>query len=502
MNAPNVSGMLMLILPEVVLSVGAMITLLLGVSGADAGRSHRAAMAALATAVVGVVLAIGMLTGAPLAPGTTFIANDGFRWTLTALLCAGTGAAVVLTEAYDRRAGVARAETPALLLLAATGMTLLTAARDLMVVFLGIELMSLATYVLVAMHRTSARAAEAAVKYFLLGAFSTAFLLYGIALVYGATGSMQLEGIGSAVASGAKLPGLLMAGVALMLVGLAFKVAAAPFHLWTPDVYDGAPTAVTGFMAASVKAAAFAIFLRITAEAFAPLLADWHPVLWVLAAATMVIGNVLALGQQQIKRVLAYSSIAHAGYLLVAVVSFSAEGATALVFYLVAYTLATMGAFAVLVALSDGTDRPLVRQDLAGLRERHPWLALAFAVCVLSMLGFPLAGGVGFFAKWQVLQAALQASVPQQTLAIVLVLSSVVSGGYYLGLIAPAFMQSPVPAARPIPAPPTGVRAIAIACAVVVLVLGVLPSSLTRLAQRSAPSAFAGGPTVATTIQP
>ncbi len=267
-------------------------------------------------------------------------------------------------------------------------------------------------------------------------------------------------------------------------------------------MYDGAPTAVTGFMAASVKAAAFAIFLRIVAEAFAPLLTDWHPVLWVLAVATMVLGNVLALGQQQVKRILAYSSIAHAGYLLVGIVAFSAAGATALVFYLVAYTLATMGAFAVLVALSDGTDRPLTRADLAGLRETHPWLALAFAVCVLSMLGFPLAGGVGFFAKWQLLQAALQASVPQQTLAIVLVLSSVVSGAYYLGLVAPVFMRPADPTRPPLPAAPLGVRTVALVSAALVLVLGVLPSSLTRLAQQSAPAALSGAPAVATTLHP
>lgn len=490
-----------LILPEIALSIGAMAALLLGVTGPDAGRARRASLAALAATLAAALAAVTALNTGGGAVGTAMLAADGFRWTLTLLLALGTAGAVVLSEAYDRRAGVVRAETPALLLLAATGMTLLTAARDLMVVFLGIELMSLATYVLVAMHRTSARSAEAAVKYFLLGAFSTAFLLYGIALVYGATGQMHLEGIGQAIGAGTRMPGLLMAGIALMLVGLSFKVAVAPFHLWTPDVYDGAPTAITAFMAASVKAAAFAIFLRITAEAFGPVLTQWHPVLWVLAAATMVLGNVLALGQQQVKRVLAYSSIAHAGYLLVGVVTHSQAGATALVFYLVAYTLATMGAFAVLVAISDGTDRPLTRDDLAGLRASHPVLALAFAVCVLSMLGFPLAGGVGFFAKWQLLQAALQATVPQQTLAIVLVLSSIVSAGYYLSLIAPVFMRPAVPGRAAPSLVPASVRLVAVGCAVLVLVLGVLPSSLTRLAQRSAPAVLGATPRVAS-LQP
>jgi NADH-quinone oxidoreductase subunit N len=501
MTGGDSAALAMRILPEIVLSVGAMLALMLGVSGAEAGRSQRAAASGLAAALGAAALSVGVLTSSAVPVGTTQLASDAFRWTLTALLSLGTGAAIVLSDAYDRRAGVARAETPALLLLAATGMTLLTSARDLMIIFLGIELMSLATYVLVAMHRTSARSAEAAIKYFLLGAFSTAFLLYGIALVYGATGQVQVSFIGTAIQQGAKFPGLLMAGVGLMLVGLLFKVAVAPFHLWTPDVYDGAPTAVTGFMAASVKAAAFAVFLRISTEAFGPLIERWHPVLWVLAAATMVIGNVLALGQQLIKRILAYSSIAHAGYLLVGIVSYSAAGSTALVFYLVAYTLATMGAFAVLVALSDGTDRALTRDDLAGLRETHPWLAFAFAVCVLSMLGFPLAGGVGFFAKWQLLQAAMQATVPQQTLAIVLVLSSVVSAGYYLGLIAPMFMK-PSQRGRATTMPvPFGVRAVAVGCAVAVLILGVLPSSLTRLAQRSAPAMIGSTPSVAS-LQP
>lgn len=501
MNGTLASALTMRILPEIVLSIGAMASLLLGVSGDLAGRARRAALSGVAATAVTVAIAVVMLMAVELPEGTRQLANDRFRWTLTALLAVGTGAAVLLSDAYDRRAGVARAETPALLLLAATGMTLLTSARDLIVVFLGIELMSLATYILVAMHRASARSAEAAIKYFLLGAFSTAFLLYGIALVYGATGSMDLPGIGDAVRSAVRYPGLLNAGVGLMLVGLLFKVAVAPFHLWTPDVYDGAPTAVTGFMAAAVKAAAFAIFLRITTEAFGPLLERWHPVLWVLAAATMVIGNVLALGQQQIKRVLAYSSIAHAGYLLVGVVSYSAAGSTALVFYLVAYTLATMGAFAVLVTLSDGTDRPLTRDDLAGLRETHPWLAVAFAICILSMLGFPLAGGVGFFAKWQLLQAAMQATVPQRMLAIVLVLSSIVSAGYYLALIAPVFMKPAIGTrASKLPVP-FGVQAIAIGCAVLVLALGVMPSSLTRLAQRSAP-AMPASPSAVASLQP
>ena len=245
-------------------------------------------------------------------------------------------------------------------------MMLLAAARDLMLVFLGVELMSLSVYVLAAVNRRSARGAEAAIKYFLLGAFSTGFMLYGMALLFGATGSIKLVDIAAWNAANPTGNTLFVVGIGMLLVGFVFKVAAAPFHLWTPDVYDGSPLPVTAFMAAVVKTAAFAMFARVFYEALGGAVERWHPVLWWLAALTMVVGNVFALAQKNLTRLIAYSSIAHAGYLLVALLGYSQASATAIVFYLVAYTLTTMGTFAVFVSVNGGRDQSPTMADVDG----------------------------------------------------------------------------------------------------------------------------------------
>ncbi|MCC6244090.1 MAG: NADH-quinone oxidoreductase subunit N, partial [Gemmatimonadaceae bacterium] len=320
------------------------------------------------------------------------IAGDGFRWAIDLLILGGTGLSLILLEADHARSRAYSPEVPVLMLLAASGMLVLAAARDLMFVFLGIELMSIAVYVLAGVNRRSARGAESAIKYLLLGSFATGFLLYGMALVFGATGSTRLVDIAAWVTEYPSLSPMFLTGLGLLMIGFGFKVALAPFHLWTPDVYDGAPLPVAAFMAAVVKTAAFATFMRVMMEAFHGAVASWHPVLWWLAAATMVVGNVMALTQQNVVRLLAYSSIAHAGYLLVAVVVNSGAGASALVFYAVAYTLATMGAFAVLITINDGRDRSPTIGDLAGLWLVRPGLAVAMAIFFLAFLGMPLAG--------------------------------------------------------------------------------------------------------------
>ncbi len=399
----------------------------------------------------------------------------------------GTILSIALADDYARRSERIAVESYPLMLLATSGMMILCAARDLIVVFLGIEIMSIAVYVLAGINRRSARGAEAALKYFLLGAFSTAFLLYGVALVYGATGSTNLAGIGTALAGGVDTGAgsMLAIGLALMLVGFAFKVAAAPFHMWTPDVYDGAPTPFTAYMAAAVKTAAFATFIRVFIEAFAVVQTRWHPVVWWLAAITMVAGNLIALSQRNIKRMLAYSSIAHAGYLLVPVVTGTAAGAAALVFYLLAYTLATIGAFAVVLALAPGAERPTDVNEYAGLFSVRPGLAMAMAVYMLALLGFPLAGGLGFFAKWYVLQAALQAPAPQTRLAVLLVVTSVISAGYYLYVIMVMFMR-PRPEDAPTPPPtPMWTRSVIVASVTLLLALGLYPTPLVTWARAS-----------------
>ena len=417
------------------------------------------------------------------------IAVDNFRWAADEIFLIATVGTIAMSLDYNAREGITPGETHVLLLLATSGMMILAAARDLIIVFLGIELMSIAIYVLVGLNRRRERSAEGAIKYFLLGAFSTAFLLYGIALVYGATGATNFSAIAANI-SAFKLQhsGLLLVGIALLLVGFGFKVAAAPFHMWAPDVYEGAPTPITAYMAAAVKAAAFAAFFRLWLEAFPELLATWHLPVWWLAVITMVVGNLVALAQRNIKRLLAYSSIAHAGYILVALVVGTRLGSSAFMFYLFAYTMATLGAFAVIVALgTSGEDRMGV-EEYAGLWSVRPGLAVAMAVFMLALLGFPIFGGIGFFAKWYVLQAALQAPAPQTRLAVILVVTSLVSAGYYLYVVMVMFMK-PRASNAPVLARTGGwTRIVVWGSAAVILIFGLFPDVVVSLTQRSAPA--------------
>ncbi|MFL5610669.1 MAG: NADH-quinone oxidoreductase subunit N, partial [Gemmatimonadaceae bacterium] len=319
------------------------------------------------------------------------IAVDNFRWAADEIFLIATLGTIAMSLDYNVREGITPGETHVLLLLATSGMMILAAARDLIIVFLGIELMSIAIYVLVGINRRRERSAEGAIKYFLLGAFSTAFLLYGVALVYGATGATNFVEIKANIGRfNLQQNGLLLVGIALLLVGFGFKIAAAPFHMWAPDVYEGAPTPITAYMAAAVKAAAFAALFRLFLEGFPTLLAVWHEAVWWLAAVTMIVGNLVALAQKNIKRLLAYSSIAHAGYILVAVVVGTSLGSSAFLFYLFAYTMATLGSFAVIVALGRSGEEQMAVEDYAGLWTVRPGLAVAMAVFMLALLGFPV----------------------------------------------------------------------------------------------------------------
>ena len=498
------------LLPDFVVATGALVILLLaaGRGDDDAAAARGAALGAVgvcAVALAAVALLAWRGTGDLLPPGAP-LAADGFRWAADGVILVGTALCALLVGDGARRERPVAAETFALMLLSASGMMLLAGARDLVLVFLGVELTSIPVYVLAGLDRRSARSAEAALKYFLLGAFSTAFLLYGVALVYGATGATHLAAIAAASGQSALPPAVLWLGVGFMLVGFAFKVAAAPFHMWTPDVYEGAPTPVTAFMAAAVKAGAFAAFARVFLEAFGPAAGRWHQVLWYLAVLTMVGGNVVALAQRNVKRMLAYSSIAHAGYLTVALVTNTGQGSSAIVFYLFAYTLATVGAFAVLEALG-GSAAGADRVDAwSGLYAARPRLAIAMAVFLLALLGFPLAGGMGFFAKWYVVQAALGAvnaagqHVPQTRLAVWLVLASVVSAGYYLYLVSVMFMRPRAADAPELPATPRWTGGVIAACAALLLALGLYPTPAVRLSQAAALRPAAGSERAPTTI--
>ncbi|HKR08803.1 MAG TPA: NADH-quinone oxidoreductase subunit N, partial [Gemmatimonadaceae bacterium] len=305
--------------PDLILMGGAMLLLLWSGWRRETNQHQRSVgILSIALCVI-TMIAVGYYAYEGYTASNGVIAVDNFRWAADEIFLIATVGTIAMSLDYNEREGITAGETHVLLLLATSGMMILAAARDLIIVFLGIELMSIAVYVLVGMNRRHERSAEGAIKYFLLGAFSTAFLLYGIALVYGATGATNFVGIkGSIARFDLAHNGLLLIGLGLLLVGFGFKVAAAPFHMWAPDVYEGAPTPVTAYMAAAVKAAAFAAFFRLWLEAFPTLLAEWHQVVWWLAVITMVVGNVVALAQRNIKRLLAYSSIAHAGYILVA----------------------------------------------------------------------------------------------------------------------------------------------------------------------------------------
>ncbi|MEO8560737.1 MAG: NADH-quinone oxidoreductase subunit N [bacterium] len=475
------------LLPDLLLIGGAMLLLLFAVWRRES-REHQRTIGVLSiglcvATLVAVIITMYQRDSATDGP----IAVDNFRWMMDIIILLGTIGALALGIDDNDRAGTTTAETHVLILLASSGMMLLAAARDLMIVFLGIELMSISVYALAGLNRRSERSAEGALKYFLLGAFSTAFLLYGIALVYGATGATGLSAIHSRVLEhGLGTSPILLIGIAMLLVGFGFKVSTVPFHMWAPDVYDGSPNPITAYMAATVKTAAFAAFMRVWLEAFPQEFGSWHRAVAGLAIATMVIGNAIGLQQRNLKRLLAYSSIAHAGFILVAIAAGTAQGASAMIFYLLAYTLATFGCFAVIIVLSRG-DAPVTTDDLSGLWTVRPWLAVAMTVFMLSLMGFPVFGGAGFLGKWFVLKAALQSPTPQVALAVILVLTTVISAGYYLYVVMVMFMRPRVPEAPMIPDTPAWTQFVMVSCAAAILILGALPDMAVRFANVGAP---------------
>lgn len=472
--------------PDILLMVGAMVLLLWSAWRPESESHQRSVGVASIILCVAVIVLIAFYIARASTSMPGIIAVDNFRWTADIVFLVATIGTIALSMDYNAKEGITAGESHVLVLLATSGMMTLAAARDLMIVFLGIEIMSIAVYVLTGLDRRSEKSAEGALKYFLLGAFSTAFLLYGIALVYGATGTTNLTLIGQRVAQvGLSSNAMLVVGIALLIVGFGFKVALAPFHMWAPDVYEGAPTPITAYMAAAVKAAAFTAFVRVWLEAFSGVASSWHGPIWWLAVVTMIVGNLVALAQKNIKRMLAYSSIAHAGYILVTVVTATQASTGAFIFYIVAYTLATFGAFGVVVALERDGESQLNIEDYTGLWSVRPWLATAMAVFMLALLGFPVFGGIGFIAKYWIILSALRAPVPQTKLVIVLVLASVVSAGYYLYVVMVMFMRPRKADALPFLRTGGWTKLVIAAAAVLILVLGVLPNSVIEWTQRS-----------------
>ncbi len=478
--------------PDLLFLAGAMVLLLWAAWRPESEAHQRQIGVASIILCLSTVVAIGYYVAKGDSAGPGVIAMDNFRWSADLVFLIATVGTIALSMDYNARQGITGGESHVLLLFSTAGMMTLAAARDLIIVFLGIEIMSIAVYVLAGLNRRSERSAEGAIKYFLLGAFSTAFLLYGIALIYGATGTTNLVDIASRVHE-LKLGGssLIAVGGALLLVGFGFKVAAAPFHMWAPDVYEGAPTPVTAYMAAAVKAAAFTAFLRVWLEAFPAISDHWHGPVWWLAAATMIVGNLIALAQKNIKRMLAYSSIAHAGYIMVAVAIGTPAATAAFMFYLLSYTLATLGAFGVIVAQGEAGESHLNIEDYSGLWFVQPRIAVAMAIFMLALLGFPIFGGIGFLAKYWIIQSALQAPEPQTRLVVILVITSLISAGYYLYVVMVMFMRQRSADAPVSPRAGGWTRFVIAAAAILIIVLGVLPNSVVRWTERSKPAVAA-----------
>lgn len=477
------------LLPEIVLSLLAMGVLLVDVfQKGNRSEPSRPIIAWLTLASIGAAaLANAWLLGVSELEPLGMIAVDRFRVFTNFVILLAAALATLISFGYVDRRGLNKGEFFVLLMLGVVGMMLMAGSRDLILTFIALEVMSVAIYVLVGFDRRDPRSSEAALKYFLLGAFSSAFFLYGIALLFGSTGSTHLSVIRGAAAGGALLGNpLFLAGVGLSLVGFGFKVAAVPFHVWTPDAYDGAPTPVTALMATGVKAAAFAAFIRVFSVAFAGAYQQWAPIVWWLAAITMVGANLVALTQGSVKRMLAYSSIAHAGYLLVALLAANQLGAAAFLFYLLVYTLMTAGAFGIVIANARGDRERVALEDYAGLGWERPVMGAAFAILLLSLAGFPLTGG--FIGKVYILRAAMAAGL--ERLAIVLVLASLVSYFYYLRVIVVMYMQPARADTAPVAPLALPARAAITFAAAAVLLLFFVPAPLLDAAQSSVASLF------------
>jgi len=413
------------------------------------------------------------------------VAADNFGLFVTGTLVVIGLLSLAISGPTIERERLPGGEYYALMLFATAGMILMATATDLLVIFLALEVMSLAVYVLTGIRRDSPRSTEAAFKYFLLGAFASAFFLYGIAFTYGLTGSTRLDRIGVLMAQVGTPTPMQYLALGFLIVGFAFKVAAVPFHMWTPDAYEGAPPAVTAFMSTGVKAAAFAAFVRVFLSAFEPLRGSWSEVIWILAAATMIVGTVAGVTQSSVKRMLAYSSIGHGGYLLVALVSANDFGKGAVLFYLLTYAITNIGAFGV-IALLDNADRPNDQvKDYAGLWNDHPVLAGLMTVFLLSLGGFPPMAG--FIAKWYVFSAAVKAGYTG--LAIVGVLTSVVSVFFYLRIVVMMYM-TPADAPAQFPAVPKIAGAALIVSAILIFYLGILPTRVLEWAAASISTIF------------
>jgi NADH-quinone oxidoreductase subunit N len=470
-------------LPEIVLAVGAMALLLVG---AVAGEQSTRMVSWVAIIVLIVALVVSQLGGGEHRLGFYgMFVTDAFAVFMKALVLIGSVVTILMGLRYNEDEGIARFEFPVLVLLSTTGMMVIISASDLITLYVGLELQNLALYVVAGFNRDSVRSSEAGLKYFVLGALSSGMLLYGISLIYGFTSTTAFADLGKLMAAGAAPSTGIIVGLVFVVVGLAFKVSAVPFHMWTPDVYEGAPTPVTAFFAVAPKIAALALFIRFMIEPFGPLLGEWRQLIIFLSIASMVLGAVAAIAQENIKRLMAYSSIGHVGYALIGLAAGTASGIRGVLVYMAIYLFMTLGTWAVILCMRRNGRMLEGISDLAGLSRTQPSLALALAIFMFALSGIPPTAG--FFAKLYVFLAAIDANLAG--LAVIGVVTSVVSAFYYLRIVKVMYFDEPAAAFdRPLTAELTGVVFVT---AVVTLFFFALPGPVVGGAEAAASSLFA-----------
>jgi NADH-quinone oxidoreductase subunit N len=439
--SPELVQSLNLMTPELALAVGAMLLLMLGVFAGDRSSGLVTTLSALLLIACGAWIVLMGEDGR--AFGDAFI-SDPFARFMKLLSLAGSAVALIMAVGFAREQKFERFEFPVLIVLSSLGMLLMISAGNMIALYLGLELQSLAIYVLAAFNRDNLRSSEAGLKYFVLGALSSGMLLYGISLVYGYTGNTGFDAIATALGGGERQLGLVF-GLVFVLAGLAFKLSAVPFHMWTPDVYEGAPTPVTAFLAAAPKMAAMALIVRVTMEAFKPIVADWQQIVVFIAIASMLLGSFAAIGQRNIKRLMAYSSIGHVGFALIGLASNSEAGIRGVAIYMLIYMVMTLGTFAFILAMRRNDKNVEEIADLAGLSATNPLMATILTVLMFSLAGIPPLAG--FWAKWYVFLAAIDAEL--YALAVIGVLASVVGAYYYLRIIKLMWFDEPVGAFQP-----------------------------------------------------
>jgi len=441
MTTAELNLSIVLATPEIILAVAAMALLMIGVfSGSRANTTVTGLAVAVLIGVGGWVL---LLSGDGQAFGGAFI-NDAFARLFKVLVLIGSVVTLVMSVGFAKAEKFDKFEYPVLILLATLGMMLMISANDMIALYLGLELSSLALYVVAAFNRDNVRSTEAGLKYFILGALSSGMLLYGMSLIYGYTGNTGFDAIAAALMGGERQLGLVF-GLVFLMAGLAFKISAVPFHMWTPDVYEGAPTPVTAFFAAAPKLAAMALLVRVTMGAFEPITPDWQQIVVFVSIASMVLGAFAAIGQTNIKRLMAYSSIAHMGFALVGLAAGTQEGVRGVVIYMLIYLAMTLGTFAVILAMRRREGNVEQIDDLAGLSETSPMMATLMTILMFSLAGIPPLAG--FWGKWYVFLAAINAEL--YALAIIGVIASVVGAYYYLRIIKIMWFDKSVAAFEP-----------------------------------------------------